>query len=143
MAPAADPSPSVAEPALPDGEYAWHKLVDLDELGDGRVMTVTVGHESLCVTRTAAGGYGCLVNACPHQGGPLGEGSIEGGWLRCPWHGYDYSPKNGKPPPPFDDAPAAYRTEVRDDGVYAALPVERPRDRTVLTCWWRPWSPGA
>ncbi|MXZ52818.1 MAG: Rieske 2Fe-2S domain-containing protein, partial [Acidimicrobiaceae bacterium] len=116
---------------MPDGEYAWHKLVDLDELDDGRVMTVTVGHESLCVTRTAAGGYGCLVNACPHQGGPLGEGSIEGGWLRCPWHGYDYSPKNGKPPPPFDDAPAAYRTEVRDDGVYAALPVERPRDRTV------------
>ena len=131
MAPAADPSPSVAEPALPDGEYAWHKLVDLDELGDGRVMTVTVGHESLCVTRTAEGGYGCLDNACPHQRGPLGEGSIEGGWLRCPWHGYDYSPKNGKPPPPFDDAPAAYRTEVRADGVYAALPVERPRDRTV------------
>src|SRR5256714_3224461 len=26
-------------------------------------------------------------NRCPHQGGPLGEGSIENGWLRCPWHG--------------------------------------------------------
>ena len=131
MPPTDDTAPSVDEPALPEGEFTWHKLVDLDELGDGRVMTVTVGHESLCVTRTAEGGYGCLDNACPHQGGPLGEGSIEGGWLRCPWHGYDYSPKNGKPPPPFDDAPAAYRTEVRADGVYAALPVERPRDRTV------------
>ena len=131
MAPTEDLTPSLAEPALPDGEFAWHRLADLEELGEGRVMTVTVGHESLCVTRTADGGYGCLGNACPHQGGPLGEGSIEGGWLRCPWHGYDYSPKNGKPPPPFDDAPAAYRTEVRDDGVYAALPVEQPRDRTV------------
>ena len=131
MAPTEQPAPSVSEPALPDGEFAWHKLVDLDGLPEGRVMTVTVGHESLCVTRTADGGYGCVGNACPHQGGPLGEGSIEGGWLRCPWHGYDYSPKNGKPPPPFDDAPAAYRTEVRADGVYAALPVERPRTRTV------------
>ncbi|MYB27700.1 MAG: Rieske 2Fe-2S domain-containing protein, partial [Acidimicrobiaceae bacterium] len=131
VAPTEDQAPSILEPALPEGGFAWHKLVDLDELGEGRVMTVTVGHESLCVTRTAEGGYGCLDNACPHQGGPLGEGSIEGGWLRCPWHGYDYSPKNGKPPPPFDDAPTAYRTEVRDDGVYAALPVERPRDRTV------------
>ena len=131
MAPTQDPVPSISEPALPDREFAWHKLVDLDELGEGRVMTVTVGHESLCVTRTADGGYGCLGNACPHQGGPLGEGSIEGGWLRCPWHGYDYSPKNGRPPPPFDDAPAAFCTEVRADGVYAALPVERPRDRTV------------
>ena len=131
MAPTQDPVPSISEPALPDGEFAWHKLADLDELGEGRVMTVTVGHESLCVTRTADGGYGCLANACPHQGGPLGEGSIEGGWLRCPWHGYDYSPKNGRPPPPFDDAPAAFCTEVRADGVYAALPVERLRERTV------------
>ena len=131
MAPTEDSAPSLSKPALPDGEFDWHRLIGLDELPEGRVMTVTVGHESLCVTHTPDGGYGCLGNACPHQGGPLGEGSIEGGWLRCPWHGYDYSPKNGKPPPPFGDAPAAYLTEVRDDGVYAALPVERPRARTV------------
>jgi hypothetical protein len=37
-------------------------------------------------------GTGALENRCPHQGGPLGEGSIENGWLRCPWHGYDYDP---------------------------------------------------
>ncbi len=142
MAPNSDATPSVAEPALPQDEFAWHKLIGLNELAEGRVTTVTVGHESLCVTRTTEGGYGCVGNACPHQGGPLGEGSIEGGWLRCPWHGYDYSPKNGKPPPPFSDAPAAYRTEVRADGVYVALPVQQPRARTVsdvlvetMTAW--------
>lgn len=138
----ATPPPSTEEPALPAGEFRWHKLIDLDELAEGRVATVTIGHESLCVTRTAEGGYGCLGNACPHQGGPLGEGSIERGWLRCPWHGYDYSPKNGVPPEGFDDAPTAHRTEVRDDGVYVALPVETPRERTVsdvmvetMTAW--------
>ncbi len=123
--------PSTEEPALPAEEFGWHRLINLEELPEGRVSTVTIGHESLCVSHTADGGYGCLGNACPHQGGPLGEGSIEGGWLRCPWHGYDYSPKNGKPPGVFSDAPAAYRTEVRDDGVYVALPVEAPRLRTV------------
>ena len=123
-------TPSTSEPALPDGEFEWHRLVGVDEVPQGRVTTVTIGHEVLCVTNDEAG-YGCLGNACPHQGGPLGEGSIEGGWLRCPWHGYDYSPKNGAPPPPFDDAPAAYRTEVRDDGVYVALPVPTPRPRSV------------
>ncbi|MCY4174775.1 MAG: thiamine pyrophosphate-binding protein [Acidimicrobiaceae bacterium] len=142
MAPDSDMTPSITEPALPDDEFAWHRLLGTDDLAEGRVMTVTIGHESLCVTRTAEGGYGCLANACPHQGGPLGEGSVEGGWLRCPWHGYDYSPKNGKPPPPFSDAPAAYRTEVRDDGVYVALPVAKPRARSVsdvlvetMTAW--------
>lgn len=75
--------PSTAVPALPAGEFSWHRLIGVDELDVGRVTTVTVERESLCVTRTEAG-FGCLANACPHQGGPLGEGSIEGGWLRCP-----------------------------------------------------------
>ncbi len=123
--------PSIEEPPLPQGEFSWHRLMGLEELPQDRVSTVTVGHESLCVTRTPEGGYGCLANACPHQAGPLGEGSIEGGWLRCPWHGYDYSPKNGKPPGAFSDAPAAFRTEVRDDAVYVALPVETVRPRSV------------
>ena len=28
--------------------------------------------------------------------------------MRCPWHGYDYSPKNGTPPGAHDDSPGAY-----------------------------------
>ncbi len=138
-------TPSIAVPALPASEFAWHRLIGVDELDVGRVTTVTVERESLCVTRTESG-FGCLANACPHQGGPLGEGSIEGGWLRCPWHGYDYSPRNGTPPPPFDDAPAAYRTEVRSDGVYVALPIAPSRSRTVsdqlvetMTAWGVAW----
>jgi pyruvate oxidase len=124
------PDPSTEPPALPVGEYAWHKALELDELADGRVKTVSVGRRSLALTHHR-GGYGALDNRCPHQGGPLGEGSIEKGWLRCPWHGYDYSPCNGSPPPGFSDAPRGYRTEVRADGVYVALPDEVARIRTV------------
>ena len=107
-----------------------HKILDHDELPEGRVTTVTIGHHTLAVTNNE-GTYGCLDNKCPHQGGPLGEGSIENGHLRCPWHGYDYDPTTGTPPPPFDDAPACYQVEVRDDGIYAVLPDEPPRQRTV------------
>ena len=122
--------PSRTEPAVPDGEFSWHKLIDVDKLPEGRVTTVTIGRASLCVSYDA-GEYGCIANACPHQGGPLGEGSIEGGWLRCPWHGYDFSPKNGRPPSEFTDMPQAYRTELREDGVYVALPAEVLRSRSV------------
>ena len=124
------PDPSLDPPDLPPEAFAWHKALDLAELPDGRVKTVSVGRRSLAMTNYR-GAYGALDNRCPHQGGPLGEGSIEKGWLRCPWHGYDYSPCNGKPPPPFTDAPAGYRTEVRDDGVYVALPAEVPHVRTA------------
>jgi thiamine pyrophosphate-dependent acetolactate synthase large subunit-like protein/nitrite reductase/ring-hydroxylating ferredoxin subunit len=107
-----------------------HKILDPGELPEGRVTTVTIGHHTLAVTNHE-GSFGCLDNKCPHQGGPLGEGSIEGGHLRCPWHGYDYDPITGEPPPPFGDAPACYEVEVRDDGVYAMLPDDPPRPRSV------------
>ena len=124
------PEPSLVAPGLPPAGFAWHKALDLDELPEGRVKTVTVGRRSLAMTHYR-GGYGALDNRCPHQGGPLGEGSIEKGWLRCPWHGYDYSPCNGAPPPGFSDAPASYRAELRADGVYVALPAEVAHVRTV------------
>ncbi len=111
-------------------EHTWHRILEVDELPEGRVTTVTVGRRSLAVTHHE-GQYGCLDNACPHQGGPLGEGSIENGWLRCPWHGYDYSPLTGVPPEGFSDAPACFTVEARPDGVYVALPPEPALPRTV------------
>jgi len=111
-------------------EASWHKVADVDELPEGRVKTITVGRRTFALSRYQ-GEYGCLDNACPHQGGPLGEGSIEKGWLRCPWHGYDYNPLDGTPPEGFTDTPACFPTEVRDDGVYVSLPPEMPRARTV------------
>jgi thiamine pyrophosphate-dependent acetolactate synthase large subunit-like protein/nitrite reductase/ring-hydroxylating ferredoxin subunit len=108
----------------------WHKVAERDELADGRVTTVTVDRRTLALTRVA-GTYSALDNRCPHQGGPLGEGSIENGMLRCPWHGYDYDPLTGSPPPPFTDAPACFRTALREDGVWVDLPDLPPHRRTV------------
>ncbi len=108
----------------------WHKILDHGDLDEGRVTTVTVGRTSLAISHFN-GSFGALNNACPHQGGPLGEGSIEKGLLRCPWHGYDYDPLTGAPPPPFEDAPTCFPIDVRDDGIFVKLPSESPRQRTV------------
>ena len=108
----------------------WHKVAEIDDLPDGRVRTVNVGTRSFALTRVGDR-YGVLDNHCPHQGGPLGEGSIEQGLLRCPWHGYDYDPLTGTPPSGFSDAPACFPVAVRDDGVYVGLEDEPPPPRTV------------
>ncbi|MCU0270303.1 MAG: thiamine pyrophosphate-binding protein [Acidimicrobiales bacterium] len=113
-----------------DEQLEWHRVAEVDDLDEGRVRTVAAGIHAVCLTRHE-GRYGALDNRCPHQGGPLGEGSIEQGLLRCPWHGYDYDPVTGRPPPPFDDAPRSYPVEVRGDGVYVAVPTPRPHVRTV------------
>ena len=110
----------------------WFRILDRDELPEGRVKTVVVGHKSLAVSHYK-GEYGALDNRCPHQGGPLGEGSIENGYLRCPWHGWDYCPLTGQPPGDMDveDALQSFATEIREDGVYVALPEEQGHVKTI------------
>ncbi len=108
----------------------WHHVADAREIEPGRVKTVVAGHRSLCLANVD-GTFGALDNHCPHQGGPLGEGSIENGWLRCPWHGYDYDPLTGQPPGAFSDAPQCFTTELRGTEVWVALPAETAPQRTV------------
>ncbi len=108
----------------------WHRLEDQDVPDDGRVHSVEVDGRSLALARCGAR-LGALANHCPHQGGPLGEGSIEKGLLRCPWHGYDYDPITGTPPGGFSDAVPSFPVEERPDGVYVQLPDVTPPVRTV------------
>src|SRR5215213_11385107 len=102
-------------------ESEWFKVAELDGLDDGRVRSVTVDRRTLALCRVGEQ-FSALDSRCPHQGGPLGEGSIENGWLRCPWHGYDFDPLTGRPPKGFTDAVTAYDVDERSDGVFVRLP---------------------
>lgn len=41
------------------------------------------------------GRYYALANACPHKGGPLGEGQVKGHTVICPWHGWTWDVRTG------------------------------------------------
>lgn len=110
------------------GAGRWHRLDAVPD--EGRVQTATIDGRSIALTR-CGGRVGALDNHCPHQGGPLGEGSIEGGLLRCPWHGYDYDPLTGKPPAGFSDAVPSFPVDERADGTYVLLPEPPAAVRTV------------
>ena len=113
----------------------WYKVAEPGQLRDGEVRAVQAGSQSLALTRFQ-GRYGALDNACPHQGGPLGEGSIECAgdgdcWLRCPWHGWDFHPVTGKAPGGHGDGVPSYPVEARADGIYVAVRESTERKRTV------------
>lgn len=115
---------------MPDTQLIWHKVADHGDLEEGRVKTVTAGEKWICLSHHD-GQYGALDNHCPHQGGPLGEGSIENGLLRCPWHGWDYCPLTGDSPAGFDETVPSYAVDVREDGIYVGVEEEIPHERTV------------
>lgn len=119
-----------------DTSLEWHCIADVDELPEGRVKMATAGTHSVALTHID-GEYFAMANRCPHQGGPLGEGSIEKSkngkcMLRCPWHGWDFDPKTGLPPGGHEDSgQTMYTVEVRDDGVYLGLEADPPHQLTV------------
>jgi pyruvate oxidase len=117
-------------------QLQWFQVAQIDDLPEGRVKTVTPGHRAICLSHFN-GQWAAMDNRCPHQGGPLGEGSIETGvdgqcWIRCPWHGWDFDPLTGKPPGGHEDSgQVMYPIEIRDGAVFVGLAPEPEHARTV------------
>ena len=60
----------------------WQRVLEIEELKEGRVGSVTCEHTTVCMTHFE-GEVAALDNRCPHQGGPLGKISKEqrgGSW---------------------------------------------------------------
>jgi nitrite reductase/ring-hydroxylating ferredoxin subunit len=98
----------------------WFRVAGVDELPEGRVKTVTPRSRSICLSHFE-GRWAAMDNRCPHQGGPLGEGSIEKGvdgrcWIRCPWHGWDFDPLTGRAPGGLDALEAALASALAFKG---------------------------
>jgi thiamine pyrophosphate-dependent acetolactate synthase large subunit-like protein/nitrite reductase/ring-hydroxylating ferredoxin subunit len=109
----------------------WYKVLDNpNNLPEGRVQTVSAANKTFCLTHYNDK-FACLDNKCPHQGGPLGEGSIENGALRCPWHGWDFDPITGKSPGSHDDGIDTFPVELRSDGIYIGLPEPESHEKTI------------
>ncbi len=109
----------------------WYKVAEVGDLPEGQVTTVVAGFTAVCLIHTAEHGYTALDNRCPHQGGPLGEGQLDGPWLICPWHGYEYDPKSGNPPEGYGDHASPLKLELREDGIY--VQVDEPEHRPTVS----------
>ncbi len=90
------------------------------------------------------GTFGAIHNACNHVGGPLGEGTLEGDYIACPWHYWKFHRATGKGEPGFEaDCVPSFPVKVEGGRVFADLanptrrskaphdphPLERPVER--------------
>ena len=53
-------------------------------------------------------------NCCPHQGGPIGEGIVDGETVTCPWHAWCFNLRDGSMA--IGDFARLRRFDVRVDG---------------------------
>ncbi|MBK8479985.1 MAG: NAD(P)H-dependent oxidoreductase [Proteobacteria bacterium] len=98
-------------------EIGWEDVGAVEVLAQAAVQQVSVGHVRLALTHRD-GVFGAIQGSCNHAGGPLGNGTLEGEFVVCPWHQWRFHRIEGHGEPGFEeDAVPAYRTRVRDGRV--------------------------
>jgi NAD(P)H-dependent nitrite reductase small subunit len=65
------------------------------DVAPGTGKAVVVGEREVALFNVD-GIFYALDNTCPHQGGPLAEGWIEGTQVTCPWHAWTFKLADGK-----------------------------------------------
>lgn len=101
----------------PDGyEVILHK----DALDPGRIIEIIIGGTAIAVANVD-GTYFALSNACAHAEGPLGEGSLNGHIVTCPYHGWQYDVRDGGCKTTADVKVATYPVKVVGDAVCVRL----------------------
>lgn len=83
--PAVDAPPSVGQ-SVP--------LLRVDQIPRGGVTEAMLDGEPVAVCKVGDQVY-VLDNDCPHSGGPLGDGDLQGHVLSCPFHGWTFDVRDG------------------------------------------------
>ena len=78
-------------------ETTFVKVCKVSDIPAGEGRTVPCGEEEVAVFNVN-GQFYAVQNTCPHRGGPLGEGSLEGTIVTCPWHGWQFDVASGSSP---------------------------------------------
>jgi len=70
------------------------KVARVGEIPPGTGKAVEVAGHPVALFNVD-GAFHAVDGLCPHQGGPLGEGFLEGNVVVCPWHFWQFDVVNG------------------------------------------------
>jgi nitrite reductase/ring-hydroxylating ferredoxin subunit len=98
------------------------KVATTQEMPAGTARQVTVNGRTVALFNLN-GTYHAIDDTCPHRGGPLSEGEVEGNEVTCPWHGARFDVTTGAHLcPPAQSGVAAYKVQVVGDEVQVETP---------------------
>jgi nitrite reductase/ring-hydroxylating ferredoxin subunit/multimeric flavodoxin WrbA len=105
----------------------WQRLGTRDELLARAPFSTKIERHRIAIF-LYDGRLTAISDICNHKGGPLSEGRLNGEFVTCPWHGWEYSVVTGKGPAGYDEEQVpVYALEERADGVYVQIPPIAPR----------------
>ncbi|WP_411118801.1 Rieske (2Fe-2S) protein [Streptomyces sp. 058-1L] len=95
-------------------------------------MRSHLGDEPVVVVHESSGTVRVLADRCSHMGGPLSEGEVTDGCIRCPWHGSTFRLSDGwNTSGPATAAQPAFTTRITGTLIEARL--QHPSDDMPTT----------
>ncbi|HEY4491971.1 MAG TPA: Rieske (2Fe-2S) protein [Acidobacteriota bacterium] len=67
----------------------YKKIAETSDIPSGQGKIFEIDGNQIAVWNVA-GRFYAFQNVCPHRGGPVGEGELEGNIITCPWHGWQF-----------------------------------------------------
>jgi len=100
---------------------AWTKVAKVSELPAGALIEIERGEDifALC---NVEGEIRAMSGVCPHQGGPLGEGMLNGSLVTCPWHMWEFDSATGVCSFSSEVTIPTYPVRVENDQVLVDIP---------------------
>ena len=107
----------------------WIDIGAADELSRQPLQRITVRRMPLAVS-FVNGRFGVVSGQCNHVGGPLGEGTLDGDYLVCPWHHWKFHRCTGAGEPGFEeDCVPSWPVKVENGRVWIDLAAATRRNR--------------
>jgi nitrite reductase (NADH) small subunit len=100
----------------------WIRVASLDECPAGSAREVIAEDRVIAVYHVDDQVY-ALDGICAHQGGPLGEGKLEGCVVTCPWHGWQYDVRTGQHQSIASLVHRTYPVKVEGSDIYVDIDV--------------------
>lgn len=98
---------------------SFQKVASVGDVVPGTCTSVEVGGKQLALFNVG-GTFYATDNECPHRGGPLGEGELDGCVVTCPWHSWQFDVTSGESQ--TDDLKVAvHQVKVEGDAVLVAV----------------------
>ena len=95
------------------------KVAQTSEIPAGQGKCVEVNGKRIAIFNVD-GTFYAMDDVCQHQGGPLGEGELNGKIVTCPWHGWRYDVTTGANEMNPSVVVEKYQVKVEGDDILVA-----------------------
>jgi 5,5'-dehydrodivanillate O-demethylase len=94
----------------------WMPFAAADEIKNRWTLKVRLLGEDLVLFKTRQGQLGLIAEQCPHRRASFAHGIPTQDGIRCPYHGWEYTPKGECISQPNESDKSAFRERVATDG---------------------------